>query len=306
MPKMVNRHGADISVLQGLFQRTVFMLQNGIKPVYVFDGIPPENKRLKVSKDGKVRSNRKANPLPTPGSDNIKDLKTLLRYLGVPIIQAPSEAEATCAHLVVKGIAWGAVTEDMDALPFNCNRLIRNLTAKKKIEVKEYNLQEILKHLNLSREQFVDLCILLGCDYTGKISGLGKKKALKMIQTYKNIEGIQQVIPQDRIPPDFDYNAARRQFLHPVVKEVKPEDLKWTQPDNNKVRQFLSQEKCLKWSRVGSVLEKLHSVQTQKPQKRKKSKTTEASPSKQMKITDMFAVKKSARQAKSHHSPSME
>lgn len=136
-------------------------------------------------------------------------------------------------------------------------------------EVKEYNLQEILRRLELSREQFVDLCILLGCDYTGKIRGLGRKKALKMIQEHKKIDAILQVIgSEDKVPPDFDYVTARRQFLSPDVANVNPEGLKWTQPDEEKVCQFLSQEKHIKESRVRSVLEKLHPPK-KKAQKKK-------------------------------------
>ncbi|XP_066434246.1 flap endonuclease 1-like isoform X2 [Eleutherodactylus coqui] len=305
LPALTNRKGENISVLQGLFQRTAFMLQNGIKPLYVFDGIPPENKRFKDTKEGKVQFKRRVNPSLTP--DRFKDLKTLLSHLGVPYIQAPSEAEATCAHLVVNNVAWGAVTEDMDALPFNCHRLIRNLKADKKIKVQEYNLPEILKRLKLSREQFVDLCILLGCDYTEKIRGLGRKKAFKMIQQYKSIEGILQVIqPKDRIPPEFDYITARRLFLSPDIKQVDLEDLRWTPPNDEKVLEFLSREKFMKKDRVIKVLKKLHTPQTQK----RKLKTTGTSPSKQMKIGNFFPVKKSVHQNKStlgtHHTSSME
>ncbi|XP_056410890.1 flap endonuclease 1-like [Hyla sarda] len=291
VPTITNHKGDEISVLQGLFQRTVFMLQNGIKPLYVFDGIPPENKRFKDTKDGNVQFRRRINPAPTIGSDKWKDLKTLLNYLGVPFIQAPSEAEATCAHLVLKNVAWGAVTEDMDALPFSCHRLIRNLKAEKKIKVQEYNLDEIWKQLNLSREQFVDLCILLGCDYTSKIKGLGRKKALKMIREYKSIEGIVRVKSQEQIPPDFDYVTARRQFLSPVVAEVNLEDLKWTKPDDDKIRHFLCREKHMREVRVNSVLQKLHPPKKQKTQKRK-STATEVSPNKQTKMSEFYPAKK--------------
>ncbi|XP_075704743.1 flap endonuclease 1-like, partial [Rhinoderma darwinii] len=251
------------------------------------------------TKDGNVQCRRKGNPAPTPGSDKCKDLKTLLTYLGVPFVQAPSEAEATCAHLVVKELAWGAVTEDMDALPFNCPRLIRNLKAKKKTKAQEYNLPEILKRLHLSREQFVDLCILLGCDYTGKIRHVGKKKALTLIQQNQNMEGILQVIkPKDRIPSDFDYITARRLFLSPDVADVHHEDLKWAKPDDEKILQFLSREKHIKEHRVRNTLQKLHATRTPNLKKRK-SKTTEAPAHKLTKITEFFPVRKSARPDKS-------
>ncbi|CAI9590298.1 unnamed protein product, partial [Staurois parvus] len=206
MPPLSNRHGENISVLQGLFSRTIYMLEKGMKPVYVFDGVPPECKRAKVNKDGSGHIRKGVRTGQFPGSERHGDLKKLLELLGVPVIQAPSEAEATCATLVKNGQAWGVVTEDMDALPFGCTRLIRNLKADEKKNIEEYHLPDILSKLQMTQEQFVDMCILLGCDYTSKIKGLGKKKTLKMIHEYGTIEGILPTIdPKDRIPPDFCY-----------------------------------------------------------------------------------------------------
>lgn len=38
--------------------------------------------------------------------------------------------------------------------------------------------------------KFIDLCILLGCDYCDTIKGIGPKTALKLIKEYKSIENI--------------------------------------------------------------------------------------------------------------------
>lgn len=38
--------------------------------------------------------------------------------------------------------------------------------------------------------QFIDLCILLGCDYCDKIAGLGPKRALTLIQKHRTIENV--------------------------------------------------------------------------------------------------------------------
>lgn len=293
MPVLSNRHGDDISVLQGLFNRTIYMLENGMKPVYVFDGIPPECKRAKFSKDGSgyVRKG--------PGPERHGDLKELLRLLGVPVIQAPSEAEATCAALVEKGRAWGAVTEDMDALPFGCTRLIRNLKADKKKNIEEYNLPEILQNLQMTQEQFIDLCILLGCDYTSKIKGLGVKKAIKMMQKYGTIEGIlPNINPKDRIPPDFHYQEARKLFLEPDVVDVTSLNLEWKKVDEDKVLQFLSGEKHLNREKVQRALQKLHPAETSRKSKAK-SKASGPSAEKQKKISDFYPAKKSVIQEKS-------
>jgi flap endonuclease-1 len=36
--------------------------------------------------------------------------------------------------------------------------------------------------------QFIDLCILCGCDYTGTIRGIGPHRALELIRKHKSIE----------------------------------------------------------------------------------------------------------------------
>jgi 5'-3' exonuclease len=43
-------------------------------------------------------------------------------------MKAPGEAEATCCKLVEDGLAYGVVTEDMDALPFGAHVvMVKNL-----------------------------------------------------------------------------------------------------------------------------------------------------------------------------------
>ena len=67
------------------------------------------------------------------------------------------------------GLVHGAATEDMDTLTFACPRLISNLMApgvSKKKDIAEYDFDKVLKGLDLDYNQFIDLCILCGCDYT--------------------------------------------------------------------------------------------------------------------------------------------
>jgi flap endonuclease-1 len=59
------------------------------------------------------------------------DAKKLLTLMGMPVIEAPSEAEAQCASIVKLGLAYGTATEDMDALTFGTNFLLRGFNSKK-------------------------------------------------------------------------------------------------------------------------------------------------------------------------------
>ncbi|XP_044309298.1 flap endonuclease 1-like isoform X5 [Varanus komodoensis] len=156
MPKIVNRHGQDISALQGLFYRTLHLLENGIKPVFVFDGKPPDLKQAVLAKRALASGVRKGAADPAAGDRKQQllrhDLETLLRYLGVPSVQAPAEAEATCAALVKSGHAWCTATEDLDALPFGSLRLLRHLNTKSG-DLEEIALPEVLQKLRLTQEQ---------------------------------------------------------------------------------------------------------------------------------------------------------
>ena len=119
-----------------------------------------------------------------------EDCKKLLRLLGLPIIESPSEAEAQCAQLCKEGLVYGTATEDMDGLTFGSPRLVRNLTSGSTEKVKEYVLEKVLNGLGLNQKQFIDLGILMGCDYCESIKGIGGKKGLELIKKYGSIEDI--------------------------------------------------------------------------------------------------------------------
>merc|ERR1712186_207982 len=93
--------------------------------------------------------------------------KRLLKLMGLPIVDAPSEAEATCAALCRDGKVYGAATEDADCLTFGTKVLVRNLMAaeSQKKQILEVTLDRALEQLNISMDQFIDFCILCGCGY---------------------------------------------------------------------------------------------------------------------------------------------
>jgi len=72
-----------------------------------------------------------------------EECKKLLQLMGVPVIDAPSEAEAQCAAMAQAGVVYGAATEDMDCLTFGCPTLIRHLMApsSQNAPIQEFNLQ---------------------------------------------------------------------------------------------------------------------------------------------------------------------
>ena len=67
------------------------------------------------------------------------------------------------------------------------------------IELVQIDLNKVLRSLDLTYEQFVDLCILCGSDYTNTISGIGPVKAYKYIQECKNIEKVIQTLNNELV-----------------------------------------------------------------------------------------------------------
>ncbi|KAI0087893.1 PIN domain-like protein [Irpex rosettiformis] len=207
---LTNDAGETTSHLMGFFYRTIRMVENGIKPMYVFDGKPPELKAGVLSKRFEKREEAKEEGEEAKETGTVEDLdrfsrrtvkvtrehneecRRLLGLMGIPFVVAPSEAEAQCAELARGGKVYAAGSEDMDTLTFNAPILYRHLTFSeaRKAPISEINLHKALEGLEMSMSQFIDLCILLGCDYLEPIRGVGPKSALKLIREYGGLNEV--------------------------------------------------------------------------------------------------------------------
>ena len=255
------------------------MIENGIKPVYVFDGKPPTLKSGELEKRMEKRADAEAalekakeegndeeidkqsRRLVKVGKDHVADCKKLLGLMGVPFVSAPCEAESQCAELVKKGKVFAVGTEDMDALTFGSTVLLRHLTFSeaRKMPIKEFHLSKILEEFNLTQDEFIDLCILLGCDYCDKIRGVGPKSAYKLIQDHKNIETVLKKIDTKKytVPENWLFAEARRLFKEPDVTQGEEIDLKWEKPDEEGLVKYMCEEKGFQEDRIRNGAKKL-------------------------------------------------
>jgi flap endonuclease-1 len=271
--------GETTSHLLGTFYRTIRLIENGIKPVYVFDGKPPELKSTELNKRQERRDEaQKALAKATEQGDaaeidrfnrrlvkvtrhHADEAKQLLTLMGVPFIEAPCEAEAQCASLVKSGHVFATATEDMDALTFGSNILLRHLTFSeaRKMPVQEIHLDKVLEGLDLKQKEFVDLCILLGCDYTESIRGIGPKRAIELIKKHKSIDEVLKNIDLNKYPApeEWNYEGARRLFYEPEVLDPSTVELKWTDPDEEAMVKFLCGDKQFNEERVRNGVKKL-------------------------------------------------
>uniref|UniRef100_A0A7S2R6Z8 Flap endonuclease 1 n=1 Tax=Eucampia antarctica TaxID=49252 RepID=A0A7S2R6Z8_9STRA len=325
---LTNEKGETTSHVQGFFNRTVRFLSEGIRPVFVFDGKPPPLKDHELTKrrarakeattklkqaqeDGNIEEEEKQSKrLVRAGQKENEDCMTLLGLMGVPVVKAPCEAEAQAAAMAKAGSVHAVATEDMDALTFATPVLYRKMTfASGKADIQKLNYQQAIDGLNLSSDEFIDLCILLGCDYCDTIRGIGPKTALKLIQQHRTIEKILSTldrkkygVPDNWLPPTTAtdeekeefvpiYVEARKMFTnHEVIQDVK---LDWKPCQEPELRKYLVEEMGFNPDRVGSSIDKLQKAYKAlaKPQTRmdsffkvlphkKKETTTKAAPKK--------------------------
>jgi flap endonuclease-1 len=274
--------GRVTSHLSGLLYRTANLVEMGIKPVYVFDGTPPALKEVEIKrrmrvkevatkkyegalKAGRVEEAHKYAQATSRLKDYMtEDSKRLLNHMGIPWIQAPSEGEAQAAYLARKGDTYFCASQDYDSLLFGAPMLIRNVTlsGRRKLPGKKVyievvpeivDLNHVLKELNITHEQLVDIGILVGTDYNPDgIKGIGPKTALKLIKKHSSIEKIPDIDQGDfPVPPE----RIRQVFLQPKV--IDNYELEWRKPSTEAATDFLCGERDFSEDRVKRALEKM-------------------------------------------------
>ncbi|EGF83373.1 hypothetical protein BATDEDRAFT_22008 [Batrachochytrium dendrobatidis JAM81] len=277
--QLTNEAGETTSHLMGMLYRTIRMVENGIKPAYVFDGKPPTLKSGELQKRGERRAEAQKEAdtaLETGDTENFnrfsrrtvkvtkeqnQECRRLLKLMGIPIVEAPCEAEAQCAALAKAGKVYAAGSEDMDTLTFGAPVLLRHLTFSeaKKIPISEFNTQKVLEGLNFSHDEFIDLCILLGCDYCDSIRGIGPHRAVQLMKEHRTIENIIKSIDKTKykVPENWPFKEARQLFKEPDVLDPATVELNWTKPDEAGLLQFLVTEKGFSEDRVKKAAERL-------------------------------------------------
>jgi flap endonuclease-1 len=167
-------------------------------------------------------------------------------------------------------------SEDMDSLTFGAPKFLRHLMdpSSRKIPVMEFEVAKILEELQLTMDQFIDLCILSGCDYCDSIRGIGGQTALKLIRQHGSIETILENLNKERyqIPEEWPYNEARKLFKEPdVITDEEQLDIKWTSPDEEGIVQFLVNENGFNIDRVTKAIEKIKTAKNKSSQGRLES-----------------------------------
>lgn len=289
--QLTDSEGRITSHLSGLLYRNINFLSLGIKPVYVFDGKPPSLKtaeierRRQIKKDATVKYEkaiasgdlaeaRKFAQQTTSMKDGMVDeSKEILEFFGIPYIDAPSEGEATAAHLTNTGQAYASASQDFDSILLGAKRLIRNFTNSGRRKIPNRNTyieiepeiietKKTLESLQVTREQLVDIGILIGTDFNPDgFERIGPKTALKMIKQHSRLEDIPQI--QEQLQ-SIEYEQIRKIFLEPVVANVK--EIVFDEVNFEGLTNYLVKERSFSEERVQSSLNRLKKALEKKSQ----------------------------------------
>jgi flap endonuclease-1 len=277
---LMDRDGRATSHLSGLLYRSATLLELGIKLVYVFDGKPPELKRKTIEeriaarrqaeKDWKKaleegdmkKALSKASRSSRLTSDMIEESKTLLDALGIPWVAAPGEGEAQMSYMARKGDVWAGASQDFDAILFGTPTLVRNLTlagkrrlpSGKTVDVTPeiITLADVLSKLQVSREQLVDMGILIGTDFNDGIRGIGPKKALAIISRLKTLEGVRA---EGKVAVPEEYEEVRAIFLKPEVADNY--SIGGGHLEEEEVRRIMCDRHSFSVDRIDAVLQRI-------------------------------------------------
>lgn len=266
---LTNKKGDVVSHILGLFNKTIYLLKKNIIPIYVFDGKAPDlkSKVIQERKEIKKKAWEKLESL-TNEKEKIKyfkrtvsiswkqleECKELLTLMGIPYVEAPEEADSQCAWLVKNGYASGVLTEDMDILTFGSKRIYRNLGSYKK-QTLEINLEDILNKIELNYDQFIELCILFGCDYCDRVKDITPNEIyntyIKNKDIYKTLEEFKS--KKYNVPNIDNIDIIKDYFKNPpVLSDIDCMEL--NKADVNKLEDKLVNEYGLIKSKIISKI----------------------------------------------------
>ncbi len=274
--------GRVTSHLIGLLTRTSRLITDyKLRPVFVFDGRPNPLKRATIEARRKVQQKAQTDYVQSIAAKDysrawskvvmtgrvtgevLADAKRLLSLMGIPWLEALEDGEAQASFMAAKGDVWAVGSKDYDSLLFGAPILARylTLTGREYLPSKKTSrplipelvkLADNLEILGITREQLVDVALLVGTDFNPGVMGIGPKKGLTLIREYGAAEKFPEEI-RSGLPEDL--NTVRDIFLRPRVLENY--SLKREPPNPDGIIEFLCEERAFSRDRVKKVAARL-------------------------------------------------
>lgn len=305
---LMNASGDVTSHLAGTLYRTANLVEAGIKPVWVFDGEPHPLKketlaarsarRDQATKDmeeaiaagDEERALTKAKQTSRLTAPMAQQASELLRLLGLPVIQAPSEGEAQAAWMCHEGLVDASCSQDFDSLLFGTPRLVRNLTAtgRRKLPGKqvwvditpeEIDMDATLRELDVDLDGLIDVALLVGTDFNPGVKGIGPKKALQLVKKEGGLEAVIERLSEDPASADSAVEKAlleqhealaerdtiRRIFAEPA--HTADVELEFHNPNADAVRAMMVDRFGFSKERVDGALKRFQDARGKQSQK---------------------------------------
>ena len=276
-----NSKGKITSHITGIFYKFMNYVSLNIEVIFIFDGKPPDNKqdcinirkeKSKKAKEAALNTNSEEQKEKLEKSslrltkEMIDDTKKLLNYMGISYIHPDvGEAEAYASELCRIGYVDYVLTEDMDTMAYSCPKIIRNCvdrSLKRKDIISIFDYGKLINDIGLDHEQFLEFCILCGCDYCPIVPKIGNVTAMKLIKTYGNIETIiKETNTKYTFPEDYlnTFNAAKENFkLFKGNIKVDEICIHHSIRDINKLSKFLIEDIEMNEKRIQNSLKKFH------------------------------------------------
>lgn len=260
---LTNSEGFATSHLSAIFYRSLGYLQNGIVPIFVFDGKAPDTKNHETKKRHDIRecAVKKLETLDEDDKsygttyamayqltkEHVEQALVLLDLMGVPYIMAPGEADVVCSWLACRRddngsrYAYGVSSEDSDMLAFGSPYLLRGMSgiSNSNKVIKITSLKKTLECMKIDMDQFIDMCVMLGTDGCEKIKGYGLNKTLLLIQKKKTLEQSIKYVNGDAKHSKNDKRMlAMRDYFKNAVSELDEDNSFVISDDQIKLRKF--------------------------------------------------------------------
>ncbi|MEM3177697.1 MAG: flap endonuclease-1 [Candidatus Micrarchaeaceae archaeon] len=298
---LLDSKGMVTSHLSGLFYRTINLIEQGISPIFVFDGIPPALKKRTIEarmnrrneayeewQEAKEKGLTEEARMHAMASSRINkqivdSAKELLKLMGVAYIQAPAEGEAQAAYMVRNGLAYAVASQDYDTLLFDSRYVVRNIaiTGRRKLPKKNVyvdvvpefiDLEKFLKHFSISIDKLIWLGMLVGTDFNEGVKGVGPKTALKLVKEHESIDSLVKYVDK-KYGSDLAGSAAEviKIFKEPEVVAITRNELdarmRENQPDKDAIVRFMCDLHGFSAERITKFADKLATIRRNEKQK---------------------------------------
>lgn len=288
--------GNVTSHLIGIFQRSLYLLENGMKVCAIMDG-PPVSMKEKILQDRAKRreeaerlrqealdeedleaANKYAQATVTVTEQILDDTEKLFSLLGIPVVKAVHDAEAQIAQMVRHNVLDACVSQDYDSFAFGAPYVIRNLSVSQRriirgktvtVYPEQYYLEKILNGLGISRDQLILAGLLIGTDFNNGVRKVGAKTALKLVKEHPSLTQLKALVEEKYSFDDYSWDyyfpvdpeEIIAYFQEPPYNDVP--DLKFGKVDVKGITEFLVTERGFNPKNVESSLKKIIKMQRQ-------------------------------------------